>query len=175
MEAPALKVLLESILFVADAPVPLATLSRITERSLEEIAQALEELAADSQPRGVRVQLAGAAVQLVTAPESTFYVQRYLGVGQDTRLSHGAVETLAIVAYKQPITRSHLEAIRGVNCDQVIATLRARGLVTEVGRAETPGRPYLYGTTFRFLEYFGLERPEDLPGRELFLAEEEAS
>ncbi|HZP25523.1 MAG TPA: SMC-Scp complex subunit ScpB, partial [Dehalococcoidia bacterium] len=65
--------------------------------------------------------------------------------------------------------------IRGVNCDQVIATLRARGLVTEVGRAETPGRPYLYSTTFRFLEYFGLERPEDLPGRELFLAEEEAS
>lgn len=91
------------------------------------------------------------------------FVRRYLGVDEDQRLSTGAVETLAIIAYKQPIARSEIEAIRGVNCDHVIATLKSRGLIAEVGRADSPGRPFLYATTFRFLEYFGLERPEDLP------------
>jgi segregation and condensation protein B len=100
---------------------------------------------------------------MVTAPEVTSYVERFLGVEEDHRLSHAALETLAIIAYKQPITRHVLESIRGVNCDRALASLRARGLITEVGRAHAPGRPYLFGTTFRFLEYFGLEKPEDLP------------
>jgi segregation and condensation protein B len=100
---------------------------------------------------------------MVTAPEAAPYVERFLGVEEDRRLSHASLETLAIVAYKQPIARGAIEAIRGVNCDRALASLKARGLVAEVGRATAARRPYLYGTTFRFLEYFGLEKPGDLP------------
>ncbi|HXG35778.1 MAG TPA: SMC-Scp complex subunit ScpB [Dehalococcoidia bacterium] len=162
-ETASLKLILESILFVAQGPAEIATLSRISGSSTDEVRQALAELAEDCRRRGVRVQIVGDSAQLVTAPEATPYVQRFLGVSEDDRLSQGAVETLAIIAYKQPITRSAIEAIRGVSCDHVLSTLKTRGLITEVGRAETPGRPYLYGTSFRFLEYFGLEKPEDLP------------
>ena len=158
-----LKLAVESILFVADEPVELSVLARIAEAKVEEVAGAVEAIAAECQGRGVRVQRTGSAVQMVTAPEAALYVERFLGVEEDHRLSHAALETLAIIAYKQPITRSGIEAIRGVNCDRALASLRARGLVTEVGRASSAGRPYLYGTTFRFLEYFGLEKPEDLP------------
>jgi len=158
-----LKLILESVLFVADEPVELSHLARLAEADVDEVARALELLAADCQGRGVRLQRTGTAVQLVTAPEATPYVERFLGVDEDHRLSHAALETLAIIAYKQPITRAAIEAIRGVNCDRALATLKVRGLITEVGRASTLGRPYLYGTTFRFLEHFGLERPEDLP------------
>jgi len=100
---------------------------------------------------------------MVTAPEVAPYVERFLGLDEDRSLSQAALETLAIIAYKQPITRTAIEAIRGVNCEWTIASLKARGLISEVGRAQAQGRPYLFGTTFRFLEYFGLEEPEDLP------------
>ncbi len=158
-----LKVIVESVLFVTDQPVEIAVLARIADAKVDDIARTVEELAAECQERGVRVQRTGSAVQLVTAPEASPYVERFLGVDQDHRLSHAALETLAIIAYKQPITRAAIEAIRGVNCDRALASLKVRGLITEVGRAHTVGRPYLYGTTFRFLEYFGLEKPEDLP------------
>ena len=100
---------------------------------------------------------------MVTAPEASPFVEQFLGVDEDQRISHAALETLAIIAYKQPISRQVIEAIRGVNCDRALASLKARGLITEVGRASTAGRPYQYGTTFRFLEHFGLEKPGDLP------------
>jgi segregation and condensation protein B len=158
-----LKLIVESVLFVADEPVEVSALARIAEAGLEEVQQAIDDLAAECHDRGVRVQRTESAVQMVTAPEAALYVERFLGVEEDHRLSRAALETLAIIAYKQPITRQTIEAIRGVNCDRVLASLRARGLITEVGRARTPGRPYLFGTTFRFLEYFGLEKPEDLP------------
>lgn len=158
-----LKLILESVLFVADEPIELPQLARVAEASVDDIARALELLAADCQQRGLRLQRTGNAVQLVTAPEATPYVERFLGVDEDHRLSHAALETLAIIAYKQPITRAAIEAIRGVNCDRALASLKVRGLIAEVGRASSQGRPYLYGTTFRFLEYFGLEKPEDLP------------
>ena len=158
-----LRLIVESLLFVADEPVEVAHLARITQARVEDVAAAIEALATDCQKRGMRLQRTGSAVQLVTAPEAAPYVERFLGVDEDHRLSHAALETLAIIAYKQPISRAVIEAIRGVNCDRALATLKARGLVTEVGRASSVGRPYLYGTTFRFLEYFGLEKPEDLP------------
>lgn len=158
-----LNVIIESILFVADEPVEITSLARVTGRRATDVVAAVEEIASASQGRGLRVQRAGAAVQLVTAPEAAPFVEQFLGVDQDQRVSHAALETLAIIAYKQPISRQVIEAIRGVNCDRALASLKARGLVTEVGRAPTAGRPYQYGTTFRFLEYFGLERPEDLP------------
>ena len=167
-----LKLIVESVLFVADEPVDVSALARIADAGLAEVKQAIDLLATDCGRRGVRIQRTESAVQMVTAPETTPYVERFLGVEEDHRLSHAALETLAIIAYKQPITRQAIEAIRGVNCDRALASLRARGLITEVGRARSAGRPYLFGTTFRFLEYFGLEKPEDLPpleeeGREM--------
>jgi segregation and condensation protein B len=100
---------------------------------------------------------------MVTAPESTPYVQAFLGVDEEQRLTHAPLVALTIIAYRQPITRPAIEKILGKSCDYSVAALKARELITEVGRSNGPGRPYLYGTTFRFLEHFGLEKPEDLP------------
>jgi len=158
-----LKLIVESLLFVADEPVEVELLARISGRGEEDISQAIDEVAAEYQGRGIRIQRTGDAVQMVTAPQASPYVEQFLGVDENHRLSHAALETLAIIAYKQPMSRQTLEAIRGVNCDRALASLKIRGLIAEVGRATTAGRPYLYGTTFRFLEYFGLEKPEDLP------------
>lgn len=158
-----LKLAIESILFVADDPVEIGALARVTGRREEDVVEAIEAVAAEYQARGLRIQRTGAAVQMVTAPEASPFVEQFLGVDEDQRISHAALETLAIIAYKQPLSRQVIEAIRGVNCDRALASLKARGLVTEVGRASTAGRPYLYGTTFRFLEHFGLEKPGDLP------------
>jgi segregation and condensation protein B len=157
------RIALESVLFVADGPVDISTLARVAAVSETDVAVALDSIAEDYRGRGLRIQRAKSAAQLVTAPESVQYVERFLGVDEDQTISQSALESLAIVAYKQPITRPQIELIRGVNCDRSVAVLKARGLISEVGRASSPGRPYMYGTTFRFLEHFGLERPEDLP------------
>jgi len=158
-----LKLIVESILFVADEPVEIAALARISGHNEAAVLDVVDAVAAAYQGRGLRIQRSAGAVQMVTAPEAAPFVEQFLGVDEDHRISHAALETLAIIAYKQPVSRTVIEAIRGVNCDRALASLRARGLVTEVGRASSAGRPYLYGTTFRFLEHFGLERPEDLP------------
>jgi segregation and condensation protein B len=102
-------------------------------------------------------------VQLVTRPEVAWAVQRALNPERPGRLSRPALETLAIVAYRQPLTRAAVEAIRGVNCEAVLDSLERRGLIAEVGRQDSPGHPRLFGTTLRFLEVVGLERVEDLP------------
>jgi segregation and condensation protein B len=158
-----LKAILESILFVADEPLEMAAIARSLGVAGQAIEEAMASLSADCRQRGVRLQQTGSAVQMVTAPETAPYVERFLGLDEDHRLSHAALETLAIIAYKQPITRPAIEAIRGVNCERAVASLKARGLIAEVGRAHAQGRPYLFGTTFRFLEHFGLEKPDDLP------------
>ena len=154
---------LEALLFVADEPAAIADLARGLALSEQETRELLARLAAALRGRGLRLQWQGERVQLVTAAEAGPYIERFLRGGSEQRLSHAALETLAIIAYKQPVTRSGIEAIRGVDCGRAIATLRARGLVEEVGRAESVGRPVLFGTTMRFLEYFGLEHPADLP------------
>jgi len=99
---------------------------------------------------------------MVTAPESASCVQAFLGLEQTVRLSSAALETLAIIAFKQPVTRAQVEAIRGVNSDGVIATLEGRGLIEETGQHEGPGHPFLYGTTMSFLQHFGLESLDEL-------------
>jgi segregation and condensation protein B len=162
-QATPLKAVLEAVLFVADGPLPIAVLAQIAEASPQAVEAALAELADDCRGRGLRLLRQGDAAQLATAPETSPYVERFLGLSRSDRLSRAALETLAIIAYKQPITRAEIEALRGVGCERALASLKERGLVAEVGRAHRPGRPYLYGTTFRFLEHFGLERPEDLP------------
>ena len=154
---------LEAILFVAEEPVELAELARALEVSVAAVRGLVDRLAEGYAGRGLRVQRQGTRVRLVTAPQVGTYVDRFVGARAEQRLSSAALETLAIIAYRQPVTRPAIEAIRGVNCDQAIATLRARGLIEEVGRAEGVGRPVLFGTTMRFLEHFGLSDPAELP------------
>jgi segregation and condensation protein B len=109
------------------------------------------------------LQRKGDRVQLASAPEAAPYIERFLGLDLTARLSPAALEVLAIVAYRQPITRAQIEAVRGVSCDAVLRTLVSRGLLEEVGRLEQAGRPILYGTTFQFLQHFGLNTLSDLP------------
>lgn len=159
----ATKHIIESILFVADKPVDVSTLGRITGADPRWVDEILEALATEYQAGGLRVQRNGSGVQIVTAPDTAPYVQAFLGIDENQRLTHGAIVALTVIAYKQPITRPALEKVLGKNCDWHVASLKARELITEVGRANAPGRPYLYGTTFTFLEHFGLEKPSDLP------------
>jgi segregation and condensation protein B len=154
--------MLESLLFVAEEPLELGVLARSLGVSRAAVGEAVDGLASECAERGVRVQRSGELVQLVTAPEAAPYVERFLEMDHH-RLSTAALESLAIIAYRQPVTRAVINSIRGVDSDRVVATLMGRGLVEEVGRAQTIGRPALLGTTVRFLEYFGLEKPDDLP------------
>ncbi len=158
-----LKTLVESLLFVAEGPVPIASLARALEVDAPHIEEALNVLKQEYGTRGFRLQRFRDKVQLVTAPESAPAIEKFLGVEGSSRLSAAALETLAIIAYRQPITRPAIEAVRGVNCDGVIQTLVSHGLIQEVGRQETAGRPILYATTFEFLQNFGLRSVEDLP------------
>lgn len=164
MDAPLQpKKLIESLLFVAHEPVPIEQLARTLEIQHEEVERALSELVTDYQSRGIRIQRQHDRVQMVTAPEAAQWVERFLGLQLSTRLSPAALETLAIVAYRQPITRPQIEAIRGVNSDAVVRSLLTKGLIEEVGRLEQVGRPILYGTTFAFLQHFGLQDLSELP------------
>ena len=153
---------IESVLFVADQPVEVGALARSIGAPKAEVVAAIEELAELCRDRGVFVQRTGDLVQLASAPDTAPYVERFLGT-EHPRLTDASLETLAIIAYRQPITRAGIEAVRGVDCDGPIRTLMARELIEEVGRAPVAGRPTLFGTTVRFLEYFGLEKPDDLP------------
>ncbi|MHA1572719.1 MAG: SMC-Scp complex subunit ScpB, partial [Alphaproteobacteria bacterium] len=112
---------------------------------------------------GLHVTRVGTRVQLVTMPDAAPVVERFLGISRSGKLSGAALETLAIIAYRQPITRAQIEAIRGVNSDGVIRTLQAKALVAPVGRLEQAGRPILLGTTFEFLQYFGIQSLDELP------------
>jgi segregation and condensation protein B len=158
-----LPVMVESLLFVASEPVPIMQLAEALNVKLAEVEQALAELNAEIVMRGVRVQRKGDKVQLTTQPECAPYVEKFLDLDLTTRLSKPALETLAIIAYQQPVTRAQIEHVRGVNCDAVLATLLNRGLIEELGRLETAGRPIQYGTTFAFLQHFGLRSLEDMP------------
>lgn len=153
----------ESLLFVADAPVFVSRLAEALEVTPGQVEQALAELEAQITAGGLRLQRAGNRVQLVTAPEAASCVERFLGLEARTRLSRAALETLAIIAYGQPMTRPEIEAVRGVSSDSVLRTLLSVGLIEEVGRAPTVGRPILYGTTFEFLQHFGLRSMDELP------------
>lgn len=150
------------MLFVADTPIEVAALARTVNAPKQEVSDCLDVLAEACRDRGVRLQRSGDLVQLVSAPQTAAYVERFLGL-EHPPLTNASLETLAIIAYRQPMTRSGIESVRGVDCDGPIRTLMARGLIEEMGRAPVIGRPVLFGTTVRFLEYFGLEKPDDLP------------
>jgi segregation and condensation protein B len=157
----------ESLLFVADAPVSVGRLAEALEVSLGRVERALTQLDAACTGRGLRLQWDGNRVQLVTAPESAQIVERFLGLETRIRFSQPALEALAIITYRQPITRPGIEAIRGVSSGSVLRTLLRAGLIEETGRAPTVGHPILYGTTFEFLQRFGLGSLRDLPQLDL--------
>jgi segregation and condensation protein B len=159
--------LVESLLFVAGEPVTLAQLVKALDLPAETVAAALDALAAQCQGRGVRVQRHGEQVQLVSAPESARVVARFLGVQASARLSPAALEVLAIIAYRQPLTRAQVDSIRGVDSSGTLRALLARDLVCEAGRMESVGRPILYATTSIFLQQFGLTSLADLPPMEI--------
>src|ERR1700758_221798 len=142
---------------------PAAEAASILGRPPDDLAVAAETLAIRLRGRGLMLQRHQEEVQLVTRPEVAWAVHRALNPERPGRLSRPALETLAIVAYRQPLTRAGVEAIRGGDCEAVLESLERRGLVAEVGRQDSPGHPRLFGTTLRFLEVVGLERVEDLP------------
>lgn len=160
---PRVALLVESLLFVAGEPVTVSQLARALELPADAVEAALEELSAECRNRGVRVQRHADSVQLVSAPEAARAVGRFLGVQASSRLSAAALEVLAIIAYRQPLTRAQIDAIRGVDSSGTVRALLARDLIAEVGRLETVGRPILYATTPAFLQQFGLTSLADLP------------
>lgn len=168
-----LPAIIESLLFVAEEPQEIGTLAKTLGVPRQGVERAVETLAASVAERGLFVQRMGDRVQLTTTPDAAPYIEHFLEV-EHGHLSRASLETLAIVAYRQPVTRAMIEAVRGVNSDHAVSTLIARGVIEDVGRAPSPGRPVLFGTSIRFLEYFGLQRPDDLPPLpELVAAEEE--
>jgi segregation and condensation protein B len=154
---------IEAILFTSNRPLRVRELQHVTESDRATLEGALEELRESLADRGLMLQRHHDQVQLVTRPELAAYVRRALRPEVTGKLSPAAYETLAIVAYQQPVPKSKIEEVRGVNCDTVIANLELRNLVREVGRGAGPGQPKLYGTTIRFLQMLGLQSLDELP------------
>jgi segregation and condensation protein B len=160
---------LEAVLFVAERPLTRREIATIAGVDQATVDARLGDLEVTLRDRGIRLVLSGDRVELATAPEAGPLVARYVGADA-VRLSNAALETLAIVAYRQPVTRAAVERIRGVDSDYTIRSLLHRRLVVELGRADAPGRPFLYGTGFDFLERFGLTSLEELPPLEADVA-----
>ncbi len=156
-------ILVESLLFVAPEAVKISVLADALEETPDRIEEALADLMAGQATRGVRVQHQGERVQMISAPEAAAAVERFLGLDLTTKLSPAALETLAIIAYRQPVTRAQIDELRGVASDGVLRTLIHRGLVEQGERLEQAGRPFQFRTTFDFLQHFGLQSLNDLP------------
>lgn len=167
-----LSVKLEALLFVAAEPVATAQLATALDVAPSVIERGLNELGESLSSRGLRLQRHAGRVQLTTAPQLAELIERFLGLEATTHLSRAALETLAIIAYQQPVTRPQIDAIRGVNSDSMMKSLLHKGLILETGRADGPGRPILYSTTPEFLQHFGLNSILEMPS--LAKPEEEA-
>ena len=165
MEKPNIANIIEAILFVAGEPVKIADLSAALELSEMETMHAVEEMQKrfDLDRRGVALRRYGDHVRMETRPEYAPYVERLLQPVQRQSLSQTVMETLAVIAYRQPATKGEVEQVRGVKCDYSIQALLAKGLIQEAGRKEALGRPILYVTTDKFLEHFGLSDIRELP------------
>ena len=161
---PPLRAALEAVLLVTDQPVPAVTLAQVVERPTEEVEATLHELAGDyvEQGRGFELRTVAGGWRLYTRADCAPYVERFVLDGQQARLTQAALETLAVIAYQQPVSRARVSAVRGVNVDGVVRTLLARGLITEAGTDEDTGG-ILYRTTPLLLERLGLQSLEELP------------
>jgi segregation and condensation protein B len=165
MEREDIKSIIESLLFVADGPLTIQRLGEVLEGvEKEDLRSTLDELQAEleNSRRGVRLVEVAGGYQLRTAKVNADWVKKFLG-GRPARMGRATLETLAIIAYRQPITRAEIEAIRGVDVDGVINTLLDRSLIRAVARKDVPGRPFLYGTTPEFLQLFNLKDLTHLP------------
>ena len=158
---------LEGLLFVAGEPVAPSQLAAALDLTVTNVEKGLEELEESLRTRGLRLQRHAGRIQLTTAPELGDAIERFLGLEATSRLSRAALETLAIIAYQQPVTRPAVDSVRGVNSDGVIKSLLSKGLLQEVGRSDGPGRPILFGTTPQFLQHFGLNSLSELPALNL--------
>jgi segregation and condensation protein B len=165
MEIEALKSIVESLLFVAEGPLTPQRLAEVIDGAdKKEIAAALEQIQMDLEAnrRGLRLVEVAGGFQLRTPKENADWVKKYLG-GRPARMGRATLETLAIIAYRQPVTKAEVEAIRGVDVDGVVNTLVERNLIRAVGRKDVPGRPFLFGTTPEFLQLFNLKDLTELP------------
>ena len=158
-----LSVKLEAMLVVAAEPVATAQLAEALDVAASVVERGLNELDASLSSRGLRLQRHAGRVQLTTAPELAELIERFLGLEATSHLSRAALETLAIIAYQQPVTRPQIDSIRGVNSDSMMKSLLNKGLILESGRADGPGRPILYSTTPEFLQHFGLNSILEMP------------
>lgn len=156
-------VILESVLFAAGEPVGLGELASMLSTSKPHLIKLLDELEGDLAERGVRLVRDKRSAQLVTAPEAAPQLARFLQSELRGRLSRGALETLAIIAYRGPVTRPQIDAIRGVQSSAPLRTLAIRGLVAEVGRAQEPGKPYRYDVTLELYKHLGVRGRDELP------------
>ncbi|ASS75067.1 SMC-Scp complex subunit ScpB [Tumebacillus algifaecis] len=166
MDAKEIKSVIEGLLFVSGSDgIEAKQLADILELDREEARDYLYDLQTDfiREGRGIRIVEVAGMFQLTTRPEHAIFFERLAHQPQQATLSQAAIETLAIIAYKQPITRSGIEDVRGVKSERAVNTLLSKQLIKEVGRAEGPGRPILFGTTREFLEYFGLRDLKELP------------
>lgn len=157
--------LLESLLFVAEEPVEPATLAQALGRTIGEVDAGLVlfQQRCEAENRGIRLQRRNGRVQLVTNPAAAQAVETFLNLDLASHLSGPALEALAVIAYQQPVTRAQIEAVRGVDCSGILRKLQQQGLIEEVGRLETVGRPILYGVTDLFMQHFGLTTLGELP------------
>ena len=162
--------IIEAVLFIAEEPISLKDMAEITGTAVEETEKALKEALTRYEDNGSGLQILKVAggYQLATRPEAAPYIQKMDREGHTLRLSQAAMESLAIIAYKQPVTRIEIEAIRGVRVDRVLENLLKKKLIRVTGRKSVPGRPMTYGTTKKFLQYFGLNGLEELPPLENF-------
>jgi segregation and condensation protein B len=165
MEREDVKSILESLLLVADGPQSVQRFSEVLDGTNKDIIEStLRELQSEfeTENRGIRLVEVAGGYQLRTPKANADWVKKFLG-GRPARMGKATLETLAIIAYRQPITRAEIEAIRGVDVDGVIATLLERNLIRAVARKDVPGRPFLYGTTAEFLQLFNLQDLSQLP------------
>lgn len=154
---------IEAMLFVSAEPVPLGQLAQALDVTNSVVERGLKELDDVLRTRGLRLQRNAGRVQLTTAAELASLVETFLGLEAITHLSRAALETLAIIAYQQPVTRPQVDSVRGVNSDGMMKSLLSKGLIQESGRTDGPGRPILYSTTPEFLQHFGLSSIMELP------------
>ena len=162
-----LSVVIEALLFVADRPLTVDEIAEITGAPAADVSDSMSRLQDVYADRGIMLLQHADGYRLVSSPRAATFCRRLLGLETRTRLSRAALETLGIIAYRQPVTRSEIENIRGVDADSALATLLARGLVEEVGRLDTPGRPVQFGTSDLFLAYFGISSLSALPELDL--------
>lgn len=170
-----IKSVIESLLFVTGEPLPLKDISAYLELEEKKVVDILEEMAKaySDESRGISLISINGAYQFVTKQENSHYIQKLLKKNRKQSLSQASIESLAIIAYKQPITRIDIDEIRGVKSESALQKLSEKGLIKEVGRLEVPGRPILYGTTDEFLRQFGLKTLKELPSLDLYGGEEE--